>query len=503
MTRIHITFGIFLALAATAAAQEKPLTTTKDNTDTVRIFVSGNINTDYIHRSHPITAFTDSLSNPTGAGAPLTSSAENTFEGEVGIQFNAELSNKVSAVVEFGTRRMDGDPAVGQGGINRFGDGEAIQIRLREVRILFPEVFLPELKAELGITTWSFNVRGKGGAFAFDPRRAQTVTRNLDSDGAPMNVRDDGFNRFAEAAFIEDGQPMGAAFSLDEGPVVVDLVLLPAVNEEGGAPRNDDQLYALDAFLNLDILGLGSRVAAIVAITTARVDAVGFTPGNKEARAKIYTVGGGGSIRPLKGLELYFEGYAQMGQGSQLFATRQRVAAGGHAVQLGAEWHYTVGNPLPFWFGLNFTHISGDSTDPADAGNRKASRFAAYEGVNDLMILEDPYYGFDWDSNYQAMKISGGASFTAARENDLDVLVILGITRAVNRVDVPTGGTENKLGDELDVRATWHMTKQFSLRLSLAYLWGSTLLEKSMGGNANPNARDHAWLSVLGWDLNF
>jgi hypothetical protein len=88
-------------------------------------------------------------------------------------------------------------------------------------------------------------------------------------------------------------------------------------------------------------------------------------------------------------------------------------------------------------------------------------------------------------------------------ENDLDLMAIIGITRAVNRVNVPTGGTENKLGNEVDIRATWHITKQFGLKLSLAYLWGSTLLEKSMGGAGNPNASDSAFLFVLGWDLTF
>jgi hypothetical protein len=119
------------------------------------------------------------------------------------------------------------------------------------------------------------------------------------------------------------------------------------------------------------------------------------------------------------------------------------------------------------------------------------------------MILEDPFYGFDWDSNYQAIKVSGGASFTASRENDLDLMFVVGVTRAVNRVNVPSGGTENRLGDEADLKATWHMTNQLALKLSVAYLWGSTLLEKSMGGNGNPNARDHAFIFVLGWDLNF
>src|SRR5437660_1697048 len=140
-----------LATWTAAQAQEKPLTTTKDHTDTVNIFVTGSVDTDYVHRAHPITAFTDSFSNLSGAGNPLGSSAENTFEGEVAIRFTAELTDKVTAVVEIGTRRTDGDPAPGPGGINHFGEGQALPIRLREAHLDFPTVFVPELRAQAGM----------------------------------------------------------------------------------------------------------------------------------------------------------------------------------------------------------------------------------------------------------------------------------------------------------------------------------------------------------------
>src|SRR6185295_5261747 len=131
-----------------------------------------------------------------------------------------------------------------------------------------------------GITTWSFNIRGKGGAFAFDPRNSQTVTRNLDSDGF-MASRDDGPARFAEAAFAEPSQPVGATLTYDLGVLIADLVLLPTVTTEGGAPGKDDQLYALDLMMGLDSLGKGSRAGLIFAITTVRTDLTGFTPGNQ------------------------------------------------------------------------------------------------------------------------------------------------------------------------------------------------------------------------------
>lgn len=499
--------GAVLALSLAATAQnEKPVTTTKGNADTGRITVSGNQITDYIHRDHALTAFTDSLSNPTGTTNTATSDSENTFEGETGIRFTAELTNKVTAVVEVGTRRVDGspDPVTGDGGINRFGEGEALAIKLREAHILLPVVFLPELRAQLGITTWRFNPRGKGGALAFDPRAAQTITRNLDSDNAQFNVRDDGVNRFAEAAFAELSQPVGAVFTYGDGPVTIDLVLLPTVAEEGGPPRDDDQLYALDGLLNLDSLGEGSRLGVIIALSCVRTDAANFiTPGGDEGRTRMLTLGGGGTIKVMDSLEAYFEGYVQKGKAGELLSG-QRVEAGGHAVRFGVAWNHAIANPMPIWANLEFTHISGEDTNPADTTNRKAGRFSAYEGINDLMILEDPYFGFDWDSNLQAIKISGGLSLTAAVENDLDLMFILGICRAVNRVAVLAGTeTENKLGNEVDVRATWHLTKQFALRLSLAYLWGSTLLEKAMGGPGNPNADDNVFLFVLGWDLSF
>jgi hypothetical protein len=493
--------GFVLALSLAASAQnEKGLTTTKGNTDTGSITVTGNQTTDYIQRDRALTAFRDSESNPTGAGNILGSTSENTFEGETGIRFNAELSNKIAAVLEIGTRRIDGDPAAGPGGVNRYGEGEALAIKLKEAHVLLPIVFIPELKAQLGITTWKFNPRGKGGSLAFDPRSAQTVTRNIDSDSAPFNVRDDGQNRLLEAAFVEPSMPVGAVFTYQgDGPFHLDFVFLPAMAEEGGPPRDDDQLYAIDGMMNLDALGAGSRVGLIIALTSVRTDAPNFTPGNDEGRTRMLTLGGGTTVKVLESLEVFFEGYVQKGKAGELL-NGQRIEAGGHAVRTGVAWNHAIANPMPIWAQVDFTHISGENS--TSGTNRKASRFAAYESISDLMIMEDPYFGFDWDSNIQAVKVSGGLSLSAATENDLDLMFIVGVMRAAKRVQLPTG-LENKLGNEVDLRMTWHMTKQFSFRLAFAYLWGSKILEDAMGGPSVPEAQDSTFLFVLGWDMTF
>ena len=90
----------FLALSSLAVAQqppglpgqERPLTTHPERPDTVKVWVTGNFTLDYVNRPAQLTAFTPSLSNPNGLGA-ANSDFENTFEGEVGFRFTAEMMN--------------------------------------------------------------------------------------------------------------------------------------------------------------------------------------------------------------------------------------------------------------------------------------------------------------------------------------------------------------------------------------------------------------------------
>src|SRR5438132_882888 len=106
--------AFILATAASALAQERPLSTTKEMDQTVRVTVTGEVDLDYVWRRQEITAFKGGVS---GAGAPGNSDSENTFEGFVALRLNVELSDKVSAIIEVGTKRVDG------GQINFFAGG--------------------------------------------------------------------------------------------------------------------------------------------------------------------------------------------------------------------------------------------------------------------------------------------------------------------------------------------------------------------------------------------
>ena len=257
---------------------------------------------------------------------------------------------------------------------------------------------MPELSLQLGISTWNFDLRGKGRSMAFDPRHSQSFTRNV-------NPASDGPGSLAfRASDPEEFEPVGFWLRFARDRFSVDLVALPAVLE-GGSPSNDESLYAIDLLYTMD--AKGSRFGIILAATN--------DPGGSST---IFTYGGGVDWRGVENLDAYVEFYFQNGRNSAVAPIR----VGGYAFQVGAE--YTFSGSLKPWVGANLTTFSGDRDA---AANRKSSAFCSYENISDLLILEDMYLGFDWDSNYRAIKISGGIALTLASEADLKISAIVGL----------------------------------------------------------------------------
>ena len=510
--RMSPALGILLGLllsAAEAGAQDRPVTTQTDRGDTLKVNASGGVKFDYVTRSREITGFINSLSNPTHdpnlliTPNPITSEPENTFQGEVFMRIGTELSSKITGVVEFGTRPFFTGPAgaggFSNGGITRYGGASANPVELREANIRLADFPGEGVVIEAGISTWVFNPRGKGGALAFDPRHSGVGHANLEAGQVNGAETIDG--RLAAAGDPQEVQPLGGTVTYGFEPYRVDVVILPAVQEDG-SPNRDEALYATDFWWNLPQVGAGSRVGVIVALMSVDVaDPTGV--GNEHAR--VWTVGGGGTFKLFDGaLELYGEGYFQLGKASET-AVGDDIDAAGRAFRVGLEWNHTVGNPMPIWAGINYTHMSGDDdTDPTDD---EANRFAAYESISDLMILEDPYYGFDWDSNYEAIKIYAGTKLSVMDGKDnLEVSLTVGIAKAAEEVGAGALA-EDKLGNEVDLRVKWHLGKQASLTLAAAHLFGSDILEAAMdaagGPGSNPQANDSAYLYVFGVDVGF
>jgi len=479
MTR-RITFksassaAFVLAMTLVAAAQEKPVMTTRDMAETVKVTVTGEVDLDYVWRQREITAMTGGVGN---ANTPADAASENTFEGFVALRVTAELSDKITGVLEFGTKRVDA------GVINYFaapsGTGSsAISLQLREANITIQELFLPELKLQVGISTWNFDIRGKGQSFAFDPRHSQRFDRNVnagpDTDGALLG----------RAGDYQEMEPVGAWLRYGREKLVLDLVALPAVIE-GGSPHNDEAFYAIDLLYKID--DKDSRFGLIASVTS--------DPGG---RSTIYTYGGGFDWKGTGGFDVYAEIYGQQGWNNDGGLNPElKVAA--WAGQVGVD--HMVPSDAKSWIGVNLTYFTGDGS-----ANTSSKAFTSYENVHDLLILEDMYLGFDWDTNYRAIKIAGGFSTAALGKGALKLSAILGLcqtAKAVQFTTIAVPESTHKLGDEADVKADWEISKQLTLNAGVGFLWASEVLEDSLGGPSAPNSSKKTILFTLGTDLKF
>ncbi|HZE97072.1 MAG TPA: hypothetical protein VE981_08590 [Planctomycetota bacterium] len=464
-------FLLTLARAA-IAAQEKPVVSGKDMTETVKITLTGEVDLDYVWRRNEITAFTGGV----GANVPGDSSSENTFEGFVAMRLNVDLSDKVSALLEFGTKRADAGKLAVFAAPSGTGS-TALSLQLREANISVAEMFMPELRMQIGISTWNFDLRGKGQSMAFDPRHSQRFDRNVNpgpDSGVTLNAR---------AGDYQELEPVGVWLRYGREKLVLDLIVLPAVIE-GGSPHGDEAFYALDLLYKID--DKESRFGFIASVTT--------DPGGSSV---IFTYGGGADWRGTANLDVYGEVYFQNGRNND--GITPTVDIGAFAYQVGAE--YRIPGDAMGWVGVNLTYFSGDSQ-----ANGKSSSFTAYENIHDLLILEDMYLGFDWDTNYRAIKIAGGLSANVGGKANLRLSAMIGLCQTARNVQfaaLPVPESTRKLGNEVDVKAEWDLTKQLTLNAGIGFLFGSEVLENSMGGKGAPDASQQALLFTLGTDLRF
>jgi hypothetical protein len=289
---------------------------------------------------------------------------------------------------------------------------------------------------------------------AFDPRHSQRFTRNFSASG------DNAASLGNRASDPEEFEPAGFLIRWERTIFALEVVALPAVIE-GGSPHNDEAFYAADLSYTAD--GKGSRIALIVAATN--------DPGG---RSTVFTYGGGVDWKGVESFEIYGEFYFQNGWNNGPLAGVTPVKVGGCAFQVGAKYDFT--GELKPWVEANLTYFSGDKDA---AANGKSSAFLSYENIHDLLILEDMYLGFDWDSNYRAIKLSGGVALNAGTKNNL------------------------KIGNEVDLKIAWEMSKQVVIDLGVGFLFGSKVLEDSMGGPNAPDAERQTILFTLGTDLKF
>jgi hypothetical protein len=479
--------GALVALclsAAAAVAQDRPVTTRQDRGDSIKIHASGRLDMDYVIRSEGL-AVVAGMQLPPGGGSGF---GTNQVEGRVAIRLDAELSEKVSVVVQI-ARNRDLDPA---GVVPFFSGGAVVEpISVREAHMKVSDLFFQGLGLQMGIVNWSWSARGKGGAMVMDPHHAQSLSGGL---AAPPRV----VGNFQDTTFAMSGrygtfnsnqmEPLGLHLSYSASSVVLDLVVLPTMVEALGLPAAfDESLYAADLWFKLDeAIGKGSRIGALVAL----MHIGGAT------QTTVTDMGVAANLVFAGGFEAFLEGHMQRGPAAP------GVHARGHAIQIGGQ--YTAEGDVPWWAQASYTRYSGDSDLPGPSTFHGS--FLSYESVNDFLVVENQFFGLDIDTNFQAFKLLIGLALDAAGgKKNLEFQVGFAYFMATEQIALSFGGgTSDQIGMEIDVKIKWHLNKQVALVLQGGALFDSPILnDMGLISGGGLNAHNSAYVLAFGFDARF
>jgi hypothetical protein len=447
-----------IAVLALSANAQQGIQTNADRKETLKVTVSGGFDMDWVYRGKELTELLG------GSGRD-----EGRIESNANVRFDIDLSNKVSVILNLATVRLNGSYA----SIGQLGDGGQ-NVELWDAAVRIQEVLDPAITVQVGTNNdFMFDLRGRGSPLFFAPGMSGSFGSNIGG---------------TTAGDLNYNQVAGVVLWYNRDAAHFALALLPAINE-GGPASNDEAAYAVTFYYDLDSVGKGSRIGAILSVNTLP-DLAPAASGGSESQ--IITIGGGASLKGLggmEGLEVFGEFYIQSGD------IGPTGDAGGTAFSLGG--HYDLQGEGSPWVGLEFTILSGDD----DLADTDVDSFLSYENVNDFLIIESNMFGLNINTNYTAIKIMGGISFTAGGgdKNNISVSGGLGLFTATEDINVGgTIGNTDEIGTEFDVKLTYSYSKAVSMDVAVAFLFGSEVLE----GNT-ADAEDSSSLFSIGLNGKF
>ena len=459
------------AMAMSAFAQGNKVDTEAKNGETVKLTISGGLDLDWVWRDRALNAARGTF----GTYGVGESQAEGLIHGQFNIRLDADLSEKVRVTLVIDNKRFDGaSDVLGQ-------NPEGLAPVVRHAAITMSEVFDKAVTLTAGTSDWTYDIRGNHSPMFWDPMHSASIVANRTGSLPGGNG--------ASAMAQDELQPVGVTLTYNRENLQFVLAILPAIIE-GGSAAHDEAGYVASLIYDIN---KSSRVGVIVALTSD--SGIGTQAGN----SGLYTIGLSASVKDMgmKGLELFGEIYFQGGKVGSVGTTSASV--GGYAFELGGKW-IGEGDLMP-WIEAKFTYYSGDKDQTATDNDVDA--FLSYEHHDDLMILQSDFYGMNWNTNFLAFIISGGASFSVGSgKSNLHLKGVIGITKTSQDVTFATI-KEDKLGNEFDVVLTYDYSKQVTVDAGAAFLFGSKILQDLGGGTGNPNADDSSMLFTIGVNARF
>lgn len=420
--------------------------------DGVTIDVSGKMDLDYVYRDSVVTQL---LSADTWTvGGDRTARADNFYNGKFTVRLDIGLSDGASAVLELENKRIDRT-----GGVTapRNLGNDSIEVYFEQAYLKLNDLFTPKLGVTIGVQDVKIDVRGKGNPFFIDLTEAESM--------------------YSDAGLAVPGkhydtlEPVGVAFNYKETDWTFEFGAFTA--SEGGSTGADENVYLFNLAYNLPKSVGNNSLLNFMAVLANGSDAV--VAGDTDKDRAVWTFGLEADLNDVgnvAGAELFGGYFFQNGDAGR-DGTGSTIDANGKAFYVGGRYTFAqmAGKP---WVELAYWLLSGDK----DSTDTKEDRFLSYENVDQFLILESDTFGLDIDTNYKAIKVSGGMFFDIKGQKDaLNLLVNIGFFSFDENVASASASGQDDLGTEWDVTAVYAYSKRVSFDATVAFLTGADAIE--------------------------
>ena len=442
MNRIHTLFSIVVAVVLAISVTGSVLSQTTLGGDVkpgraLRLTITGDMVLNLVDRSDSfgragLSAAGGSGDDPLllGGSWPGDLAGGSFFDPLVRIGIDAAISEGVTASLRLETP-FD---------INSNGRDGNLPLSLGEAKVSWEGAMDAALDLEFGVVDYVIDFSGNGQPFLLDLGNAESAYGNGGGDsGSPQS---------ASAGRVQSLQAVGGVGHYDLGENTLDVLMFDL------SPVDNESLFGLIYGLPLDTGDYSGDLGLVILNST------------NDGGSDLLTLGGGGQLSGDDGLKFYGEIYWQFGDYSS--SVSQSSAYG-----LVAGVHYDIPetdeNDAP-WVDISLWDLSGDD----NGANSSNTNFVSYEFNNDMLVLEDAYYGLDVDTNYRAFKIKGGMNLSP--EWSVQGLFAFATLNANNNGAVSNGSSSSKLGDEFDFRATYRATDYLTFYIDAGTLQNAKAL---------------------------
>ena len=496
VVRTALIAALVVAFAAAAADAQ---TTVKTNKATVTF--SGKLSLASVYRSSEyFTATTGDGTDTNPGGIPfvdrtngeiVSGSDPNIRDGGnasewyidpiLSLNFAIDVGEKARGVIEIRTPFVNPD-AGGKNSSPSTGFFAGFQGRTLEVKQLYAELnelFQPGdkekdsgLMLRAGIMDFRKDLRGDGNAFLIDVSGSESPFDSLNGTGSPMRysagMADSqeaagGYARYRVSVVDVDAW----FFNLDEG------YNAQTNNTTGNNARRDLLFWGASTDIYFD------TERRLGKLTLSLFDLMNSSSTN------VVTEGIGVVVNPFWTTEVNFlkvwgEVYAQQGTYARNVGTFSKIKQqDAYAFELGAQGKLqpiAIAENKKFtpYAEVSYVQVSGDK----DAENGTNQNFISLENNNRTVVVENGYYGFDFDTNYRGPRLALGFHLDKFQFEILYAYFEL-MRNSSNRYSGNgTGGNNtNKIGDELDFTFAY----EYSEALKFAYQSGFLFDSHAMG----------------------